>query len=132
MLLRPPAEVGVAALKLEQHGFGKAGKHLALRPLHLGDGHHRPADVAAELNDSSLEHVDATPGDLGIEILGIATINHQTGLLEAVLVDLKSAGHARHPDDHIRLREGFIEGQDSSTAQFLLEIEQGLLLTRHQ
>ena len=122
----------MAALKLEQHGFGKAGKHLALRPLHLGDGHHRPADVTAELNDSTLENVDATTGNLRIKVLGVAPINHQTGLLEAVLIDLKGAGHACHPDDHIGLRQGLIERQNPATAQFLLKIKQRLLLTRHQ
>ena len=127
-----PAEVGVAAFELQQHRLGKAGEHLPLRLLHLGDLHHRPADVLAELHDSTLEHVDAATGNLGVEVFWIATIDHQAGLAQAALINLQGSRHAGDPDHHIRLGKCLVKAENSSTADLGLKVQQRLLLTGHQ
>ncbi len=107
-------------LKLEQHRFGKTSKHLSLRFLHLGNFHHAPTNISTELNNSSLQHMDAASSDFGIKVLGIPTIDHQAGFLKPVLIDLQGTRHAGHPHNDICFRDRFIEGQDASTPQFLL------------
>ena len=71
----------------------------------------------------------AAPGHLGIQVLGVSPVDHQAGLTQLVLIDLKRLGHAGHPDDHIRFRKSLVEGQNPSSTQFLLKVEKRLLLS---
>ena len=122
----------MTALELQQHGLSEAGKHLPLWLLHFGDLHHRPADVLAELDDSSFKDMNAATSNFGVEVFRIAAIDHQAGLAQAGLIDLQGARHARHPHHHIRLGQGLIQGEDSSAADLRLKVQQRLLLAGHQ
>ena len=75
-----PAEIRVATLELKQHRLSETGEHLTLGFLHFSDLHHRPADIAAELDDAPFQNMDSVASNLGVEVLGISPVDHQTGL----------------------------------------------------
>ena len=59
--------------------------------------------------------MDASAGDLRIQIFGITAIDHQAGTAQAVLIDLQRARHARHPDDHVGFRQSLLQRENATT-----------------
>ena len=55
MLLRPQLKF-VWQRSNSQHRLCETGEHLTLGFLHFSDLHHRPADIAAELDDAPFKH----------------------------------------------------------------------------
>ena len=76
--------------------------------------------------------MDPLTGHLGVEILGVAAVNHQTGLAQAAVVDGQGLGKAGHPHHHVGFGERLLQGQDPATAEGLLQIQQALLLPSDQ
>ena len=120
------------SFEFQQHGFRETGEQLAPGIGHVGNLHHLPSQILPKLHDAALDHMHPVARETGIEILGVAPVDHQTRPGQQAGIDAEALGKTGHPDHHIGFSQGLMELKHPARTELRLEIQQRLGSAGHQ